>query len=85
MRAAEGAGTTLAMFSKKDRRGIDQVDSVANELGIKGENRKKFGDYVEEEKRQGASDNANWKHDFSYEKLREIGREFLETIRKIRK
>jgi hypothetical protein len=83
-RAAEGAGTTLAMFSKRDNRGIRQVDSVANELGITGKDRKEFGKYIEKEKEQGASDNANWKHDFSYGRLREIGLEFLKMIRKIK-
>ena len=59
---------------KKD---IKQVEAIAREFGMDDEQRRDFGDYVEDEKHQGRRGSKNDKGDFTHAELRELAREFI--------
>ncbi|MBR8838854.1 MAG: hypothetical protein DSM106950_33835 [Stigonema ocellatum SAG 48.90 = DSM 106950] len=62
------------MVKKKD---IQQVEAVAREFNMTEEERREFGDFLEEEKAVGNGGTKNERGDFSYQELRQKAREFL--------
>ncbi len=57
------------------RRDIRQIEAIAREFGMDSDERREFGDYVEDSKRKddrGSGEDG----DFTYEELREKAREF---------
>jgi hypothetical protein len=60
---------------KKD---IQQIDAVAREFDMTDEERRDFGDFIEEEKEVGNGGTKNERGDFTYQELRQKAREFLE-------
>ena len=62
------------MSKKKD---IQHIEAVAREFGMDDEQRRQFGDYIEDEKQGGRRGSNNAKGDFTYDELREMAREFL--------
>lgn len=63
------------MVKKKD---IQQVEAVAREFNMTEEERREFGDFLEDEKAVGNGDTKNERGDFSYQELRQKAREFLD-------
>ncbi|GAA6614682.1 hypothetical protein [Scytonema sp. NUACC26] len=63
------------MGKKKD---IRQVNVIAREFKMTEEERREFGDFLEEEKASGRSGSKNERGDFNYEEMRRKDREFLE-------
>ncbi len=59
---------------KGDRK---QVNDVAREFKMDGEQRKEFGNYIERLKKEGHGGSLNERGDFTYEELREIAKELL--------
>ncbi|GAA6614659.1 hypothetical protein [Scytonema sp. NUACC26] len=59
---------------KKD---IQQLNAVAREFNMTEEERREFGDFLEEEKATGHGGTKNERGDFTYEELRRKAREFL--------
>lgn len=57
------------------KRDIRQIEAVASEFGMDDDERREFGDYVEECKRQGDCGSGPG-GDFTYAELREKAREF---------
>ncbi len=62
------------MVKKKD---IQQVEAVAREFNMTEEERRDFGDFLEEEKAVGNGGTKNERGDFTYQELRQKAREFL--------
>ncbi|KYC41445.1 hypothetical protein WA1_22405 [Scytonema hofmannii PCC 7110] len=62
------------LSKKKD---IQQVNAVAREFNMTEEERREFGDFLEEEKASGRGGTKNECGDFTYEELRRKAREFL--------
>ena len=62
------------MVKKKD---IQQVEAVAREFNMTEEERRDFGDFLEEEKAVGNGGTKNERGDFTYQELRQKVREFL--------
>jgi hypothetical protein len=60
--------------NKKD---IQQVENVAQEFKMTEEERRDFGDFLEEEKACGNGGTKNERGDFTYAELRQKAREFL--------
>lgn len=60
------------MGSKRD---IRQIEAVAREFGMDPEERREFGDYIEECKRQGETGSGQG-GDFTYTELRDKVSEF---------
>lgn len=63
------------MVKKKD---IQQVEAVAREFNMTEEERREFGDFLEDEKAVGNGGTKNERGDFSYQELRQKAREFLD-------
>ncbi|OKH54042.1 hypothetical protein NIES2101_08185 [Calothrix sp. HK-06] len=61
-------------MGKKD---IQQLEAVAREFDMTEEERRDFGDFIEEEKESGNGGTKNERGDFSYQELRQKAREFL--------
>lgn len=61
-------------LGKKD---IQQVEAVAKEFNMTQEERREFGDFLEEEKLSGNGGTQNDRGDFTYEELRQKAHEFL--------
>jgi|GEM_PF-421794 len=59
---------------KKD---IQEVEAVAQEFNMTQEERRDFGDFLEEEKAAGNGGVKNKRGDFTYKKLRQKAHEFL--------
>jgi len=57
------------------KRDIRQIEAIAKEFGMEPDERREFGDYVEECKRHGEGGSGN-NGDFTYEELREKAHEF---------
>ena len=57
------------------KRDIRQIEAVAREFGMDADERREFGDYVEECKRSGEGGSGQG-GDFTYEELRQKAREF---------
>lgn len=58
-----------------NKRDIGQIEAIAEDFGMDAEERREFGDYVEECKRSG--DRGSGKRgDFTWDELREKVREF---------
>ena len=62
------------MVKKKD---IQQVKAVAHEFNMTEEERRDFGDFLEEEKAVGNGGTKNERGDFTYQELRQKARNFL--------
>lgn len=62
------------MGNKKD---IQQVEAVAKEFSMTEEERREFGDFLEDEKATGNGGTKNERGDFIYQELRQKAREFL--------
>jgi hypothetical protein len=62
------------LVKKKD---IQQVEAVAREFNMTEEERRDFGDFLEEEKAVGNGGTKNERGDFTYQELRQKAREFL--------
>ena len=62
------------MVKKKD---IQQVEAVAPEFKMTEEERRDFGDFLEEEKATGNGGTQNERGDFTYQELRQKARDFL--------
>lgn len=62
------------MVKKKD---IQQVEAVAREFNMTEEDRRDFGDFLEEEKATGNGGTKNECGDFTYQELKQKAREFL--------
>ena len=62
------------MVKKKD---IQQVEAVAREFNMTEEERRDFGDFLEEEKAVGNGGAKNERGDFTYQELRQRAYEFL--------
>jgi len=63
------------LVKKKD---IQQVEAVAREFNMTEEERREFGDFLEDEKAVGNGGTKNERGDFSYQELRQKAREFLD-------
>ncbi len=63
------------MVKKKD---IQQVEAVAREFNMTEEERREFGDYLEDEKAVGYGGTKNERGDFSYQELRQKAQIFLD-------
>ncbi len=59
---------------------LRQVDAIAKEFNMTGEERKAFGIFLEEEKRTGNGGTLNSRGDFTYAELRQKAQEFLGDI-----
>jgi hypothetical protein len=57
------------------KRDIRQIEAIAREYGMDTDERREFGDYVEDCKRSGEKGTGRG-GDFTYEELREKAREF---------
>lgn len=62
------------MGKKKD---IQQVEAIAREFNMTEEERRDFGDFLEEEKAVGNGGTKNERGDFTYQELIQKAREFL--------
>lgn len=62
------------MGNKKD---IQQVEAIAREFNMTEEERRDFGDFLEEEKAIGNGGTKNERGDFTYQELRQKACEFL--------
>ena len=62
------------MVKKKD---IQQVEAVAYAFNMTEEDRRDFGDFLEEEKTIGNGGTKNERGDFTYQELRQKARDFL--------
>ncbi len=60
---------------KKDD--IKQIESVSKEFKMTPQQRREFGDFVEEQKAIGRYGTKNERGDFTYQELRELAREFI--------
>jgi hypothetical protein len=60
--------------NKKD---IQQVEAVAKEFHMTEEERREFGDFLEDEKAVGNGGTKNERGDFTYQELRQKARDFL--------
>jgi hypothetical protein len=60
--------------NKKD---IQQIQAVAKEYNMTEEERRDFGDFLEEEKATGNGGTKNNRGDFTYQELKQKAREFL--------
>jgi hypothetical protein len=56
---------------------IRQVKAVAGEFNMSEEERRDFGDFLEQEKLMGHGGSKNERGDFTYQELRQKAREFL--------
>ncbi len=63
------------MVKKKD---IQQLEAVAREFNMTEEERREFGDFLEDEKAVGYGGTKNERGHFSYQELRQKAREFLD-------
>ncbi|RUS97000.1 hypothetical protein DSM106972_085500 [Dulcicalothrix desertica PCC 7102] len=61
-------------MGKKD---IQQLEAVAREFDMTEEERRDFGDFIEEEKESGNVGTKHERGDFTYQELRQKAREFL--------
>jgi hypothetical protein len=59
---------------------LKQVDAIAREFQMSDALRYDFGDFIEEEKRNGYGGTLNKRGDFTYQELRQKAKEFLEGI-----
>jgi RHS repeat-associated protein len=73
--AAAGELAEQVFFAKKGD--IKQVDAVARKFGIKGAERREFGDFLEAQKKAGRGGTANKRGDFKWKELVEKAKEFL--------
>jgi hypothetical protein len=65
--------------SGANRRDREQIESVAQEFGMSSNERRAFGDHIEDLKqRSGRRGDCN----FTYEELQDIARDFLESLRR---
>jgi len=62
------------------KRDIRNIEAIATEFDMVGDERRKFGDYIEECKLEGER-GSGAKGDFTYGELREKAREFQEERR----
>lgn len=62
-------------MGKKD---IQQVEMIAKEFNLTQQERREFGDFLEEEKVNGNGGTQSDRGDFIYGELRQKAREFLE-------
>ncbi len=62
------------MGNKKD---IQQVIAVAREYNMTEEEKRDFGDFLENEKADGNGGTKNDRGDFTYQELKQKAREFL--------
>ena len=62
------------------KRDLRQVDNIAREFNMTPEGRQNFGEFLEEEKRNGNGGTLNSKGDFTYSELRKKAQEFLGDI-----
>ena len=85
--AAVGAAAGVAVgglvdqvfFAKKSD--IKQVNDVANRFGLKGSERREFGDFLEAEKAAGRGGTLNKRGDFRWKELVDKVKDFLGTDR----
>lgn len=70
-------GISINMGKKGD---LKQVDAIAKEFRMSDELRYDFGEFIEEEKRNGYGGTLNGRGDFTYQELRQKAKEFLEDI-----
>jgi hypothetical protein len=63
--------------SRAKKSDIKQINDVANALGMTDEERRQFGDYIEETKAEEGRKGTN----FTYSELKAIGEGFLESCR----
>lgn len=59
------------------KRDIREVEAIATEFGMEPDQRREFGDYLEECKRSGDAGTKNEAGDFTWDELRQKAREFL--------
>ena len=72
--ASEQYEERIYLGNKKD---IQQVEAIAKEFNMTEEERREFGDFLEEEKAAGNGGTKNKRGDFTYQELRQKAREFL--------
>jgi hypothetical protein len=58
---------------------IDQINDIAREYEMSNSQREKFGHFIEQEKEGGGGGTANERGDFTYQELRQLAQEFLES------
>jgi len=73
----QNQGLSIFMGKKDD---IKQIDAIAREFGMLGKERKAFGRFLEQEKRNGYGGTLNDRGDFTYPELLQKAKEFLEDI-----
>jgi hypothetical protein len=61
------------------KRDAAQVDAVAREFGMKPEDRRSFGKFLESEKAHGDRGAANRRGDYTMSELRQKAKDFLES------
>lgn len=59
------------------KRDLKDVDAVAKQFGMNKEQRRDFGDYLEECKESGDGGSRNDRGDFTWTELEEKAKEFL--------
>jgi hypothetical protein len=74
MAASRGEGGRRRGGKKED---IKQIEGVAKEYKMTPEQRREFGDFVEEQKAMGRRGTKNERGDFTYKELRDLAEEFL--------
>ena len=72
--ASEQYEERIYLGNKKD---IQQVEAIAKEFNMTEEERRQFGDFLEEEKAAGNGGTKNKRGHFTYQELRQKAREFL--------
>src|SRR5690606_29296394 len=77
----DGTGGGRGHRQRRSRRGkkedIRQIEDVAREFDMTPEQRREFGDFVEEMKVYGHRGTKNERGDFTYQELRGLARQFL--------
>ncbi len=75
-----GGGGGRSTSGKGKKPDIQQVNAIAQEFGMDGPQRERFGRYVEDMKEVGERGTKNDRGDFTYQELRGLAEEFLDTF-----
>ncbi|MGL5032342.1 MAG: hypothetical protein ACRC6M_00905 [Microcystaceae cyanobacterium] len=62
------------------KRDIQQINAIAQELGMSPPVRKAFGKFIEKQKAKGDIGTLNTKGDFTWKELQQKAEEFLESF-----
>ncbi|MBE2196760.1 MAG: hypothetical protein IAE83_21495, partial [Anaerolinea sp.] len=75
-----GGGGGRSTSGKGKKPDIQQVNAIAQEFGMDGPQRERFGRYVEDMKEVGERGTKNDRGDFTYQELRGLAEDFLDTF-----